>query len=423
MQCIGGICMIIDIGYRIKYYRKSKNMTQRELSRGIISISYLSKIENGAAAPPVEVLEFLLNRLEVNLDLEPNQINEETCNEWFLSLFNKELEKSLSLYKQIKDKKKYISDVHLLNLLTIHKIRYFLIHKEINKASVTIEKLRKMESKFSNSAKYYWLKFQAYYHFSNSVYSKALEYYLKAKKYEKHSTYLIDEEKYDLHYMTALSASYLKKTYIVYKHGNKALTYYQRRLHLKEAAQCHTLLGIAGVGTKDYEDALENFKLAQKIAKTINNNSLLGTSLQNIGNLYSITNKSNEAINYYKKSYKLRDRNSKKIIPINSLMKEYYKNGDFKNAKIWLQAGLDIITTLDSVSKYTYEVQVYDQLINGMKPNAFEKLLLNDVLPYLTAKDLHKEKTPYLEILAKYYFDQRKYKRSAIYYQEALKIK
>ncbi|QGS68197.1 helix-turn-helix domain-containing protein [Oceanobacillus sp. 143] len=54
-----------SVGYRIKYFRSKLNMTQAELSKGIISVSYLSKIENGNADPPEEILELLKNRLDI----------------------------------------------------------------------------------------------------------------------------------------------------------------------------------------------------------------------------------------------------------------------------------------------------------------------------------------------------------------------
>ncbi|UOK59254.1 helix-turn-helix domain-containing protein [Bacillus sp. OVS6] len=57
----------MEIGSRIRFYRIQQNKTQEELSRGIISTSYLSKIENNQTTASIEVLDYLCNRLDINL--------------------------------------------------------------------------------------------------------------------------------------------------------------------------------------------------------------------------------------------------------------------------------------------------------------------------------------------------------------------
>ncbi|MFD1609763.1 helix-turn-helix domain-containing protein [Oceanobacillus luteolus] len=412
-----------DIGYRIKFHRERRNMTQGELAEGIISVSYLSKIENGRADAPEEVIDFLCKKLDIKLNSNDGKKIESICKDWFEALFNQNLEKAHALYKEIEKNKESITSNSLLNLVEIHILRYFLIHNKQREANLHYKKLRRLSKQFNEKESYYWLKFNGYYWFSLSSYNKALIYFQKAERYLHFTFYEIDEEEYSLYYMIALTASYDKKARIVYEYASKALQYYERKVKLKQAAECHLLLGITFVRNKDFEDAIESFTLAQKIADTIDNKDLLATSLQNIGNLYSILNKSKEAIAYYKQSYELRNTTQSKIVPINSLMIEYYKTQDIKKASYWLETGQRVLSEDNTPSIYRYELEVYNQLINGIVEKQLEKLVLNEVIPFLDNRGQQHEKVPFLELLANYYFDNRKYKLAAIYYNQALKIK
>lgn len=55
--------------------RKSKNMTQKQLSKMTgISQGKLSKIENGEANPTLKVMSKIANALDMNISLVPKQV-------------------------------------------------------------------------------------------------------------------------------------------------------------------------------------------------------------------------------------------------------------------------------------------------------------------------------------------------------------
>ncbi|QGS68195.1 hypothetical protein CV093_04920 [Oceanobacillus sp. 143] len=100
-------------------------------------------------------------------------------------------------------------------------------------------------------------------------------------------------------------------------------------------------------------------------------------------------------------------------------MKEYYIKNDLFNAEYWLDKGLQISSSLSPAdSIYVYEFKVYNNLIKGFG-DSFEDLILNNVLPFLKEKQLHYEQYTYLKILAKYYYNIRKYKLAAKYFDYA----
>ncbi|WP_112180353.1 helix-turn-helix domain-containing protein [Paraliobacillus zengyii] len=414
-----------EIGNRIRYHRLELNMTQSDLAEGIISVSYLSKIENGLIEPPQKIIDFLCKELNINPYLQERKkyIFMKLTRDWFEALFKNDIHDAQNLYIQIEKNNALIEKTESITLIDIHKLKYFLLQEKNEEARRQYEMLQILSVNFNNIENYYWLKFSAYYKFRNLYYNKSLEYFNQAKKYLSSTFYLEDEEENGLYYMIALSASHARKTYKAQNYAKKALQFYQKNYHLKQAAQCHILLGISFSRIAEYEEAIKSYKLAEKISRTINDISLLATSIQNIGNLYSIINKSQESIEYYLKSYNLQvnSTHKMKIIPIASLMKEYYRRHDIFNANYWLSEGISLLSQDESESVYQYEFQVYEQLINGINQD-FDDIILKKIIPFLNEKGLHYEKVAYLKILAQYYFDTRKYKLSAIYYNHALNI-
>lgn len=61
------------IGKRIKLIRKLKRKSQKELAKGIISVSYLSAAENEKASLDLETIRLLAGKLQINPSLLTNE--------------------------------------------------------------------------------------------------------------------------------------------------------------------------------------------------------------------------------------------------------------------------------------------------------------------------------------------------------------
>ena len=413
-----------ELAKRIKHYRVKEEITQKELSKGIISVSYLSKIENGVAQPPIEILELLCRRLNIEV---AQVIDQETklkdlCITWFKFLFYNDRENFINNYELIEESLYLITDSNLVTLIEIHKLRYYILMNEYENADKQYQLLNKIKANFNNTEQHYWLKFKGYYYFIKNSYHKALEAFELSINHFEEAFYLVTEGKYALNYMIALTASHTRQLYITLTNANKALSYYQKNYNLKECAKCHILIGITYTRFKNYEEALMNYKLAETIANNINENNILSTILQNIGNLHFISNRVEDAVYYFINSYEIRKAPNKKIVPVSSLMKLYFKNSDFLNAQKWYEIGKELIKNnlIDDI--YIYEFNVYYHLLHGIEEQSFNNLILNQILPILDEKKMHFEKITYIEILANYYFETRRYKLSSIYFKQALDI-
>lgn len=411
--------MTNNIGNVIKYNRLKSRMTQAELSEGIISVSYLSKIENGSAEPPKEILNLLTQRLQMEPAPSNNRSN---IKQWFRHILYRDVEKAGEMYVDTIDRIVTDPDKEPLgNLIEIHKLRYFLLKKQREEASEQFLFLQKRLRDFTEVEKYYWMKFSANYHYTQLNYALSLELYLTAEKLISNDLYFLPEEETDLTYRIALAASKVRNTHLSLSYASKALDYYRNNYNLRNCAECHILIGITYRRANEYEKSLESYRLAMKIARSLNDDMLLAVCNQNLGKYYSTINHNQKAIFHYEESYRLREGHpaEKMIVPISSLMKEYYKKGDLKNSDAWLEKGLAIIDMLTpNETIFTMQLEVYTHLIRGIG-ESFEELMTKTVLPYLDERKLYFEKYIYLKILADYYFNDRKYKLAASYYNNA----
>jgi HTH-type transcriptional regulator, quorum sensing regulator NprR len=413
----------MEIGSKIKYYRTKKQITQEELASGIISVSYLSKIENNQVESNMNIISLLCERLDISPNLPIDSNIPEVCEGFIDALLTRKFEDAESLYIELNKEIESVSHYGFLKLFEIHKIRYHLLKKDISAASEQINLLKRQRFHFTKKEEFYWLKFIANYHYLNSDFSIAFDYFKKAKKIFNFDIYFYEEEESDLNYSLSLSASKLWNTYLSINYAKKALTYYQRKYNLKRCIECHIVLGISYGRNKEYTEAIACYTQAKKLASTIQSTWLLSVSEQNLGHLFSLQGKQDQAIQHFLSCFKSRKKSDSSILnPIFSLTKEYYASGDLTSAKKWVENGQTIISDLDLNNSSQYiDFRIYSYLITNYSAE-FEVFMLETVIPFYEGKNNDMELAKNLRILAKYYYDDRKYKKSSIYYDRAYKL-
>lgn len=413
------------MGYTIKFHRLKQERTQREVCEGIISESYLSKIENGFTVPSEEVVRLLFQRLGINTQtIDDGEQIISISNSWFLSLFHRNLEEADTIYVNNIKEINVLSDSKWFNLIELHKLKYYLVKQDKTELDEQYTSLQELSKHFNDSEMYYWKKFSGYYSLERSSYNMALQYFQDAEGLQSNAVYLQEEDKHDLYYLIALSGSYARKVYTTLFYVQKALDYYQRNYQLKNAAKCHILQGIIFTRIKEHEEALKSYRISREIGEKISDKDTLAISIQNIGNLSTVLNKPEQAIKNYLESYHLQKNNDphKRIIPILSLIKEYLDKKDLPNARKWLETGQRVLNQQKINSEYSYKLLIYEQLINGVDED-LEHLIVKEVIPYFKEKELYFQKYEILIMLADYYYDKRKYKLSADYYKQSINIK
>ncbi|MFB7303786.1 helix-turn-helix domain-containing protein [Heyndrickxia sporothermodurans] len=409
----------MNIGAIIKLNRINQNLTQEELADGIISISYLSKIENGKIEPNEEVIKLLCRKLGIQIN---NQIDDSTkviCNEWFhLLLTSSNIEEIKQKYKEINEVSKTIHDSELQLLIKIHMIRYYLKIGETTKALEQINNLKDVSGTFNNLQKYYWYKFNGNYFTIIEEENDALRNYTLAEDLLQ-LLELPEDEIADILYSLAVTYSKHRLTSEAQSHANKALEYYRQMYNFSRCAECHIILGICYRRINNHQKAIKNYQLAKQLAESTNNQRLIQLTHLNMGYLYFVQGNPNLAIKHLDiivnaEESPLIDR----LSALTSIIGEYFKSKNYTEAKRRIQKGLSWINP-ENKNKYLsfyYEILTHLYLIDN-EDEKFVNLLENKFIPYLKEQKDYAKLTEYAEILGKYYEDKHKYKNAAIYYK------
>ncbi|UQX57056.1 helix-turn-helix domain-containing protein (plasmid) [Cytobacillus pseudoceanisediminis] len=91
-------------GQQIKYVRTIKKINQNELAKGICSISYLSKIENGVIYPSEEIKNLLIKKLGIEDSTLNNEFGEREIQGFYNFLLNKDIQNAEKVYKELLNK-------------------------------------------------------------------------------------------------------------------------------------------------------------------------------------------------------------------------------------------------------------------------------------------------------------------------------
>ncbi|GAA0344736.1 tetratricopeptide repeat protein [Bacillus carboniphilus] len=409
----------MKIGERIRFYRHQQNMTQEELANGIISVSYLSKIENNQSLPSEEVIELLCNRLNILLvdETEPNLLDD--LKDWYKSIVNQEKDKAVSEYARLKEAVDQRNDSTSMIHFLLFELRYHLLNRDLGSAQKQIKRIEEISTLLTDELLYYFFKFQGLHAYLRSQYSSAYDKYKKAEGFLASNVFEKWEEA-DLYYSIALTSSRLWKVSICLRYTNQALAIYQAVYNFKRSAECQLLLGISFQRSGEWKKAEESLLLTSKIAETLNDSNLRGMVHHNLGYLFSLQEKSEQAIEHYLKSIEYREQKdyTRKLHSIFSLVMEYYKTKNYELAKGWVKQALYILAEMEEdLVEYEYHFKTYQYLLSDPQSEEFECFLKEKVIPYFSEHNMFEYLATYAEILATYYENSYRYKLSSHYFR------
>ncbi|MEI3599518.1 MULTISPECIES: helix-turn-helix domain-containing protein [unclassified Oceanobacillus] len=412
---------MIEIGSFIKMQRTKQKMTLGELAEGIVSVSYLSKIENLKTEASTHIIQLLCNRLGIELGQTMDDVIEEKCEEWFSMLFyNRQQDEITEAYKELQE----LMDTNLsgsMLLFEIHKIRYYLLLDKNNKALDQINKLNKMSTSFETRELYFWFKYRGNYYSQTGETAIALDKYLKAEELTR-KLEVTEDEVADLHYTISITFSKLRHTLEAIEYANKALDTFMKKYHFMRCAQSHIVLGISYRRIKMYDKAIENYNLAKHLAGLNSNRELIQLTNQNLGYLYATKGENKEAIKYYleivdDKEIIVQD----KVPALTELIKVYYDMEEFDKANEMIGDALELLKKHPKnrvYEFYHYVIWTYHHSING-EAKKFVNLVKDKFIPFLKKRKDHANTLIFATMLAKHYESIHKYKDATKYYKLA----
>ncbi|SDY01001.1 helix-turn-helix domain-containing protein [Salimicrobium album] len=415
----------MEIGTKLRFLRKRKSMTLADLAEGIISVSYLSKIENNDNVPDKEVISLLFDKLGMPAPEKIDSSTSDYLDEWYRVMIEKEKERASSMYEElsgvITEK-----DIELYIKFATFRIKYHLMEGSTGKAEEAIDELAGYEDTLHVRDIFYYYRFKALYHYSINDFQEALEIMKKAAT--ALPTLLVEEwDLTDYHYFFGLVNSRLRKTTSCIFHINRALKYYNRNYHYERAAECHVLLGISHERIQEYEKAEEHFLLADKLARLLNNLYIKGLVSHNLGYLYSLQNNYPKAMEYFISSIdhekKRNDNANDTLNTIHCIVIENYNAGYIRESERWIDEGLRI---LDEHSgkyswEYYYHLHIYRNLIEPSLGEDLISFIEEEALPFFIEKEHPDSIIKYTYILGKHLKKFYKYKKANHYYEVSLR--
>lgn len=408
----------MEIGSRIRFFRIQNNMTQEELAQEIISISYLSKIENNQTSASIEVLELLCDRLGIKLIESEEYAQLKELHDWYHLMVARKREHAITFYESYECKN--TNDSRVAILFVLFELRYLISTNQLEKAEAQIKKMDLYRDIFDIRMSYFYNKFVGQFYYLKSLFSVAMEHLKVAEEILTSSVHFESWETADLFYYIGLNNNRMGKLALSIINIQKALAIYQSLYDLKRSAECQILLGICYEKINEFEMAEKNYLLATKVAEGINDPSLLGLIYHNQGVLYSKLGKSNEAIEQFLNSIKHKKDHMVigRLRSIHGLIEEYYKIGDQTCCQKWLEEGFTLVENHQDLQEFKIHFIYFDYLLN--KSEEVLKFIEKDVLPYFEGIEHHLHVAYYAEELGKIYQENHKYKLASYYFSKAV---
>ncbi len=411
----------MEIGAFIKLHRIEQNMTQEELAKGIVSMSYLSKIENGRTEASSEVISMLCTRLGIHLDNEDEARIQEMCAKWYDLLF--EVQDQAEIIRIHDEIQALIDKAHSRHwiMFQIHRIRYFLVLGEHKAALEQINKLTEIANSFNTLQQYYWYKFKGNYRSLNNEPNEALRMYKLAKGLLNQLD-LTEEGVAELQYAIAVTYSKLRHTLEAIEYANKALQTFMKKYNFIRCAECHIILGISYRRIRMYQKALENYNLAKYLGDLSKNQEIIQLANHNLAYFHSVMGKNQEAVKNFIKVAEDPSINLHTRLPaITSLIKEFYEMKEYQQARKVIKQGLELLEVTknnESYKLYYFIIYTYKYALEENEEK-FLSLMKEEFIPYLIEQEDYVNLAIYHTMIANYFEERRKYKDAVYYLKQA----
>ncbi|MFC7394907.1 helix-turn-helix domain-containing protein [Scopulibacillus cellulosilyticus] len=410
------------IGTRIRYYRKRSGLTLEQLSEGICSVSYLSKIEHGDKTSE-DTIKLLCERLgisykDVDNQEELDEINE-LLDEWYSIIRDRNIVDANEKEKIIINRLNNIQDPILLLKFDLYKSRLLMILGNTSEASSLLKGVEKFSDILTTELQYFFFHFTGINFYNIEDFEKSIDYIKKAEYLLIHKLNLSEQEFADLYYHLSLSyiGSYSITKSINYAH--KALTIFEKDYNLKRIADCQTLLGICNRRIYNYEQAKYHYNQALKFAELYDDNERRGIIHHNIGFVYSCQGNPEKAIEYLEKGQQFKSKADldpkNRCITFHLLAKEYCAVKETKKAQKLIDQGIKLAKSFDLIDCY-YDFKILDVRMNQKED--YESIL-KEAIPYFKKIQRWDYVAEYAEELANFYYDIRQYKSASQFYRLA----
>lgn len=413
----------MNLGQKIKLERLKSHMTQQQLAEGICSTSYLSKIEKNHVVPKQTIQRALFDRL--NITETPAELDESTFMSDLLIAYHAILESQSPDHARIAFNTFYSEQITFTKQENFYTTNLYLLYFAViakepaSQVKHLLYGMLAIKYKFTAYQKYVFHVVRALYHYEQNEFEEA---HLQATSAEKiQSLHHVAE---DIEYASLLFLEGLIY-FRTYEHGNafskvnKALQLFtQYEIH-EQMLKAYNLLGLINLQFGNFEQTLKYLNDGYNYAVQLDKTSHYGQLLQNIGYTYARMQQPKVAIQYYRRSLKVKELPLPQLVTIHSIIKEYSKIDNGEKIVKWCQEGLAIIEAhdlKDAALSYHYHFHIYPML-HHLEP--FKPYCLENAIQHFTSLKDHRNVQKYALALAKGYETMGNFEKAVHYYRLA----
>ncbi|GGA92912.1 helix-turn-helix domain-containing protein [Ornithinibacillus halotolerans] len=339
----------VGFGNLIRVKRLEKNLSQENLSFGICSPSYLSRIENGQVLVEDDIYVLLFERLGLDYYQIATQSDDnlEQIENWYESLIAN-CESNMDI-ERIKDHAITAGGDLYLKYQIVYSY-YLLRNKNFEQAAVILNKIEEHIQPGYNRNYFLYVYVYMFYSFIIKQYKDAIREGLNLLAVKDFGSLAKPIELGEFYYLLAYNYiktySYERSTH----YANQALSIFNDNYILMKTAKCHILLGISYNNTGFYEESIEAYHRVKSLLKYLPEQDqiyYLSMVYNNIGYCYELQHNYHHAIAYYKKGLEFNDTTEKARTYVN-LIRCYYILKDYATAMRYLQETNNLTTETPS---------------------------------------------------------------------------
>ncbi|MBG9587276.1 helix-turn-helix domain-containing protein [Cytobacillus firmus] len=399
------------LGAFLKGNRLKKKLTQNALSKGICSVSYLSKLENGYLIPDQWVLENLLNKLDVNIDLfnEMESKNVEILsqlNTWYQNMEYNDKTGITKSFEKIIKLKPIIKNTIYYNRFQLFYCKYLIDQGFHSDAGNEIMKIENIYKQLTSIDKFFFLYIKGKLCCCEDNFEKSLTFLLEAKKININPNLCSD-----LYYQIAIVYSKLQNITLSIEYGVKAINLFDETSNFNRSIDCKILLAINYARAGEIHKSILYFKNLLNTAKRINNYDLINKATYYLGAIYMKMQLYNDAVCILEESIISNNKKDEIYYDTLSLLAEgYLLLNDVKKSKKIL--GINEKTLGELPTKQYLKINILKISIRyGNVSRQLVTFLEDQAMPFFKKTNNYSLIEKYSLILIRYYKIKKQYKK------------
>lgn len=405
---------ILTLGEKIKAKRKEKNLTLKELAGDRVTPGQISLVESGKSNPSIELLEYIAQRLETDVDyfLESEEKQASKICEYYLNI----AEASLSTNDFERANEYVEKGIHYANEynLLLFKGKFNMVHANIKFHYKNYEEAQQ----YCLVANSIFLKLDLIEDVIESFLllgkiSSSMGYYSTALNYFMQGETIIIENKVEDELLKAKINYYIAMVYLKLNKASNAIDYAyvaKKRLEIfsdkKAYADVLILLSISHAKEGKLQDAIKYSKKAKSVLEELNCRREIAVIEDGIGEVFASQDNYEESFVHLKNAIKIKQEIMDNSLPetLFKLCDNYIKLGELEEAKKSIDRILEMITYDEHeyrIKSFEYFYKIYT-LENDK--NKIEETLIN-AIKYLETTEYQKPLADFCVLLGKLYMD------------------